>query len=293
MYELHITIDGQPARGGRPTYWADDPEVEPRSEHSRYSAYAWAVKIAEAISDLLPADKPRWTDTYWLYDIRAIDMHLDREGRWPDSATLIMMLADGRELHAKVTRWDGERLPINFGLYEYRSRNLALEHLKELAIERGINPMTIDWGRAAVIEIGNPGDPSWFVVQPEVRGNLGSLNELLDQYRWPEMAPVELSARRAALGLSQSQLAERLGISQAHVSQMERGGRRIPTGLAGELLALEDAVSDFAGPMMHAVLEDDAQTIEVGNDPLERAAAVSVISKARQMGKTVRLMAKP
>lgn len=59
------------------------------------------------------------------------------------------------------------------------------------------------------------------------------------------MTPIELRARRAALGLSQVDLAAVLGTSQAAVSHWEAGARspRDPQFLEDHLTALEDTVT--------------------------------------------------
>lgn len=53
------------------------------------------------------------------------------------------------------------------------------------------------------------------------------------------MQPVELRARRLALGLSQAQLADALDVKQAMISYWETGKRLIPSGIASDLAGLE------------------------------------------------------
>ena len=53
------------------------------------------------------------------------------------------------------------------------------------------------------------------------------------------MNPVEIVARREALGLSQVQLAALLGVAQNTVSAWERGKRNIPAGVHTDLESLE------------------------------------------------------
>jgi transcriptional regulator with XRE-family HTH domain len=59
------------------------------------------------------------------------------------------------------------------------------------------------------------------------------------------MTPIELKARREALGLSQSALAGMLDVAQNTVSQWEGGQRRVPDGIDAELAACEDLVEEF------------------------------------------------
>lgn len=66
------------------------------------------------------------------------------------------------------------------------------------------------------------------------------------------MEPVELRARREALGLSQASLAAWLGNAQPTVSAWEKGTRTIPDGLDGELYELELRVLDLADQMIDA-----------------------------------------
>jgi len=71
------------------------------------------------------------------------------------------------------------------------------------------------------------------------------------------MNPVELKARRLALGLSQAELADLVGVAQNAVSQWETGSRRPKPGTAvmlaealdhleDEALALEDELTELA-----------------------------------------------
>lgn len=59
------------------------------------------------------------------------------------------------------------------------------------------------------------------------------------------MTPIELKARREALGFNQSDLARHLGINQVSLSHWETGKRPIPERLSGELNVLEDQVEDW------------------------------------------------
>ena len=58
------------------------------------------------------------------------------------------------------------------------------------------------------------------------------------------MLPAELRARRAALGMSQRDLAARLGVRQVTVSRWERGYTPVPDGIDTELRAIESAQDD-------------------------------------------------
>ena len=59
------------------------------------------------------------------------------------------------------------------------------------------------------------------------------------------MDPIELRARREALGLSQSELATLLGVKQNTWSQWETGKRGVPDGVGEELARLEEVVEDL------------------------------------------------
>lgn len=61
------------------------------------------------------------------------------------------------------------------------------------------------------------------------------------------MNPIELQARREALGLSQAELAQRLGVSQAIISAWENGTRspRDPVDILTELAELADLQRDM------------------------------------------------
>ena len=52
------------------------------------------------------------------------------------------------------------------------------------------------------------------------------------------MTGSELRARREALGMTQAELARRLGVPQQHVSRWERGERGITRWLAAGIVAL-------------------------------------------------------
>ena len=54
------------------------------------------------------------------------------------------------------------------------------------------------------------------------------------------MSPIELMARREALGLSQSRLADYLHVAQNTLSAYERGARAISDAIEVELIRLED-----------------------------------------------------
>lgn len=66
------------------------------------------------------------------------------------------------------------------------------------------------------------------------------------------MQPIELRARREALGLPQHELAAWLGVAQATISAWEVGRRTIPAGIHGELAELEEQLLDIADRMVQA-----------------------------------------
>ena len=78
------------------------------------------------------------------------------------------------------------------------------------------------------------------------------------------MTPIELIARREALGLSQGLLAHRLGVEQNTVSRWEHGQRQIPAGVNAELRALEklvDHIVDNAVTALEAVASENTPPI--------------------------------
>ena len=60
------------------------------------------------------------------------------------------------------------------------------------------------------------------------------------------LEPIELRARREAIGLSQAHLGEMLGVKQNTISQWESGKRAIPDDVDAELDALEASVERLA-----------------------------------------------
>lgn len=77
------------------------------------------------------------------------------------------------------------------------------------------------------------------------------------------MQPIELQARREALGLSQGSLASLLGVAQATIARWESGTRGIPENLSEELAQQEEIVEnllDRASEWLDAV---DGEPIEL------------------------------
>lgn len=66
------------------------------------------------------------------------------------------------------------------------------------------------------------------------------------------MQPVEVRARREALGLSQERLADWLDVKRATVSRWETGRQPIPDGVAGDLLDLEASVGELVAAYVRA-----------------------------------------
>lgn len=78
------------------------------------------------------------------------------------------------------------------------------------------------------------------------------------------MSPIELLARREALGLSQGLLAARLHVAQNTVSGWERGSRAVPDGIEAELRVLEES----AELIMETALEALEQFTDDGPVPV-------------------------
>ncbi|WP_297742067.1 DNA-binding transcriptional regulator [uncultured Tessaracoccus sp.] len=124
------------------------------------------------------------------------------------------------------------------------------------------------------------------------------------------MQPIELRARREALGLPQHELASWLGVAQATVSAWEVGRRTIPPGLHGELEELEEQLLDLADRMVEAgeaaggectlfTYLDDSQLAaaypELDGWPaaLHRVAAAQAAMALREAGVQATLATKP
>lgn len=124
------------------------------------------------------------------------------------------------------------------------------------------------------------------------------------------MQPIELRARREALGLPQHELASWLGVAQATVSAWEVGRRTIPPGLHGELEELEEQLLDLADRMVEAgeaaggecvlfTYVDDASLAaaypELDGWPaaLHRVAAAQAAVALREAGVQATIAAKP
>lgn len=107
------------------------------------------------------------------------------------------------------------------------------------------------------------------------------------------MEPIEILARRRALGLSQVELAGVLGISQNTLSQWERGARTTnqPVKLAMVLGQLEDELADAVekfielGEHASAVRNTPDVTLKVSrDDPLGQVAAAQAASELSDDG---------
>lgn len=121
------------------------------------------------------------------------------------------------------------------------------------------------------------------------------------------MNPIELRARREALGLAQDGLAAVLGVKQSTVSLWEGGKRGIPAGADAELARLEDRVLDMIDQMVELVEEapevsvllvhteqagwDAAHPDGDGSPPvLQRIAAARALVELREAGRAVSII---
>ena len=87
------------------------------------------------------------------------------------------------------------------------------------------------------------------------------------------MTRAELRARRAALGMSQRDLAARLGVRQVSVSRWERGYTPVPDGIDAELRAMESAQDDAVARLTAAEVRLIPDT-----DPVAAARAQRALS---------------
>lgn len=110
------------------------------------------------------------------------------------------------------------------------------------------------------------------------------------------MTPTELIARREALGLSQTTLADALGVKQNTVSGWETGKRGIPDGIDGDLTALETGRER----LIDMFLDGDGDTLVTipvstapGSDPVpeatQRVAFALAQWEARAAGRDLRV----
>lgn len=75
------------------------------------------------------------------------------------------------------------------------------------------------------------------------------------------MQPIELQARREALGLSQGLLASLLGVAQATIARWETGQRGIPPNLDEELAAQEEIVEQLLDHAADLLDEADGEPV--------------------------------
>lgn len=105
---------------------------------------------------------------------------------------------------------------------------------------------------------------------------------------------IELRARREALGLNQTDLAELLGVKQSTVSTWESGRRSVPAGVSGELNVIEEQVEsivDLAAEMLDATSErpvrlrvwadDESFWLATDYEPLPAACYRVAMARAR------------
>lgn len=124
------------------------------------------------------------------------------------------------------------------------------------------------------------------------------------------MDALEFLARREAIGMSQSALADWLGVAQSTVSNWEKGRRGIPDGVDADLEELELRVLDLADQMIDACLMvgDAAALISFTDDAslaaahpemdgwpaaLHRVACARAAAELRVEGHRVRIFCSP
>lgn len=122
------------------------------------------------------------------------------------------------------------------------------------------------------------------------------------------MEPIELIARREALGLSQIKLAEAVGWKHTRISECEAGKRAIPDWIDAKLVELEDQADALADTLLDAALSQPAQVVVIPSyvddqqfwsdwpdcDGLpacvHRAAAAEALKGAREEGVSARIV---
>lgn len=92
------------------------------------------------------------------------------------------------------------------------------------------------------------------------------------------MQNVELTSRREALGLTQSDLADLLDVNQTSVSQWERGRYKVPIWLDAELTKLEDMVDEMVEAMTSTIIESGKRAGEIPVQP-RNAQSVSILER--------------
>lgn len=80
------------------------------------------------------------------------------------------------------------------------------------------------------------------------------------------MRPIEVKARREALGLSQDRLADWLDVKRATVSRWETGRQPIPDGVGDDLLDLEVSVGELVAAYVRSGRAGEALLVSEGDD---------------------------
>ena len=120
------------------------------------------------------------------------------------------------------------------------------------------------------------------------------------------MTPIELQARREALGLSQSLLAAVLDVKQATISRWESGDRGIPEFAESRIVDMENAVESLIERMLALATEHGADVLIVHGDDaafwrahpemdgwpaaLQRVAAARALVEARDEARFLSIM---
>lgn len=113
------------------------------------------------------------------------------------------------------------------------------------------------------------------------------------------MDPIELVARRRALGLNQAELGQALGVNQIAISRWETGAAapRYPASVAMSLADLEDELAEEVekfielGEHSSAVRDTPEVTLKVSrDDPLRLVAAAQAAAELRDDGIQVRIV---
>lgn len=248
----------------------------------------------QRLEDLGVVSRP-WPDyPRWRGGVQAVSLYVGEGQGVPDDGR-VAVLAVGEDAHGEpvditVSRWDGRKSEFSDRVV-YADTWRAVDDLQDAAQAAGVNADIIDWE-----SVGHKYVRKNRMLDQDLR--IFGIDDFIGrfvaggykEYLRPQLSSRELVARRTALGMSQSQFADRLGVRQVRLSDMEAGKRPVPLGFGAELERLEEERSDRVFGFLHSILEQGVTELRVGDDPLGQSAASEALSKARQVGRQVRII---